>query len=117
MHSGFLEGKRRTISLESRRQIHISRNDSSVEQGEHTVGDVVLSDRRWISEGVVSELLWENAFRLVSLLAGTISNTKLLQLDVADASLTASILELIGWSQSKFCSDEIMTVNIFRVAS
>ena len=117
MHSGFLKGKGRTISLESRRQIHISRNDSSVEQGEHTVGDVILCDRRWISEGVVSELLRKNAFRLISLLAGTISNAKLLQLDVADTSLTASILELIGRSQTKFCSDEIMTVKIFRVAS
>lgn len=45
-----------TATLESWRQVDISWDDTSIKEREHAILDVVLCDRRWISEGIVSEV-------------------------------------------------------------
>ena len=61
MKRSFAETEGCAIALESWRQVHISRNDAPVEQRVHTVGDIVLSDRRWVGKWVIAELLGQNA--------------------------------------------------------
>ena len=51
------EGEGRRVSFESRGQIDISGDDSSIKKREHTISNIVLSDGRRVSEGVISELL------------------------------------------------------------
>ena len=55
---GSIERKWRTVSLKSWRQVDITRDNATIEQREHAISDVILSDRRWVRKWVISELLW-----------------------------------------------------------
>ena len=55
---GSIERKWRTVSLKSWRQVDITRDNATIEQREHAISDVILSDRRWVRKRVISELLW-----------------------------------------------------------
>lgn len=85
----------RLSSLERWSQIDVSWNDASVEQTVHSVLDVVLSDGRWICEGIVSEVLGQDPLRLEDFVRPHRSNAQLLELNVADTALRAPILESI----------------------
>ena len=63
-----------TASLEGRGQVHIARNDATVEQRKHAVLNVILSDGGRIGERVVSEVLRENSFGLVSFASLPLAN-------------------------------------------
>lgn len=58
MQLGSIERKWRTVSLKSWRQVDITRDNAPIEQREHAISDVILSDRRWVRKRVISELLW-----------------------------------------------------------
>ena len=55
---GSIERKWRTVSLKSWRQVDITRDNATIEQREHAISDVILSDGRWVRKRVISELLW-----------------------------------------------------------
>jgi hypothetical protein len=54
-------GKRCLSSLESWSQIDVPWDNTSIKETVHSILDVVLSDRRRVREGIVSEVLWQDA--------------------------------------------------------
>jgi len=113
----FIKREGSTASFESRAKVDISWDDSPVEQTVHAIGDIVFSNRRRVSKGVVSEMLGQNAFRLVNCAALTSTDAQLLQLDVTDATLVATIPELIRRGETELFSEESVTTRIFWVTS
>ena len=57
MNASFAKFEWGTIPFKSRREIDISGDDSSVEQREHSIMDITLRDRRWLTEGIIPEVL------------------------------------------------------------
>ena len=92
-------GERRLSSLEGRSQIDVPGDDPSVEEAVHSVLDVVLSDGRRISEGIVSEVLGQDALRVENLVGSNLADAQVVQLDVGDATLSAPVLERVGLRQ------------------
>lgn len=69
--SGLLQGdwsltgvEGRVTSFEGWGQVYIFGDDSSVEQTEHAVPNVILSDGWWVRERVISESFRQDALRL-----------------------------------------------------
>jgi len=65
-------------SLKGRSEVNVSWDDSSREQAEHAVVDIVLCDRRWFCEWVISEILREDSLREEDLVGPPCSDSKLL---------------------------------------
>ena len=110
-----VEGERRTVTLKSWRQVYISRDNTSIQKRIHAICDVILSDRRRVSEWIISKLLWQNSLRFLDFLSTSLSNAELLKLYVTDSALSSSILKLIRWRDTKLLSNQIMAVAIFRI--
>lgn len=53
---GNLVSEGRISSFKSWREVYVLRDDSSVQEGEHSIGNVVFTDWWWISKGVISEV-------------------------------------------------------------
>ena len=98
------------VTLKSRRQINISGNYTSIEQRQHSISNIILCYRRRVSERIVSKLFRQNSLRLVCLLCVSLTNSKFLELNITNATLTPAILELVWWSQSELLPDQLMTV-------
>ena len=94
--SGLLMRKWRLTSLESRCQVDVSRDDASIEETVHTVLDIVLGNWRRIGEWIVSEVLRQDALWLEDLVRPHGADSQFLQLNIADATLRAAVLESIG---------------------
>jgi hypothetical protein len=82
MHSGFQEHKRGISSLEGGRQIHIFRDDTSVQETEHTIGYVILGDRGRVCKGIVSEVFRQDSLRMSHFLTLDVSDTQPFELIV-----------------------------------
>ena len=115
MDDSFIELEWSTVSFEGRRQIDITRNDASIEQREHSISYVVLSDRWWVCEGVVSEVLRQDSLGSARLLLGSLSYAQLFKFHVADTTLTSAVFELVGLRQSELGSDQVVAIAVFRV--
>lgn len=87
--------ERGAAALEGWRQIHVFGDDTTIEKAVHAILDIVLCNRWWVSEGVVSEILGQNALWLCCLVHLSRANAQFLKLDVADAALMTTILELV----------------------
>ena len=93
-----LDLQRCATTLESWRQIHVFGDDATIEQAVHAILDIILCNRWGVSEGVVSEILGQDALGLCCLIHLSRTNAQFLKLDVADAALMTAILELVwGW--------------------
>ena len=110
-----VEGERCAVTLESWWQVDISRDNSSIQKRIHAIRDVILSDRRRVSERIISELLWQNSLRFLHFLVAALPNSELLKLYVTDSTLSSSILKLIRWRDTELLSDQIMAVAIFWI--
>ena len=108
--------ERCSSALKSWCEIHISRDDSSVEQRIHAVLNVLLGDWRRLTEGIVTELFGQNALCLVSLFLAALANAELLKRNVAQSTLTSAIFDLIWWSQAELVPDHVMTNRVLRVS-
>lgn len=115
MNGCFGERKWGFVSLKSWRKVNIARYDAPCEQTEHAVINVVFCDWGWVREGVISEVLREDALRLANLLLLAHANAQLFKLNVADATLCAPILEVIRFWQTKLFSDKVVSVRIFWI--
>ena len=73
-----VEGERCAVTLESWRQVDISRDNSSIQKRIHAIRDVILSDRRRVSERIISELLWQNSLRFLDFLSAALPDSELL---------------------------------------
>ena len=82
-----IERERCTVTLKCGRQVDVSRDDTSIQERVHTVSDVVLSDRRWVGERVISEVLRQDSLRLEHLLVTALTNTDRYKLLVRDGTL------------------------------
>lgn len=94
--SGLLMRKWRLTSLESRCQVDVSRDDASIEETVHTVLDIVLGNWWRIGEWIVSEVLRQDALWLEDFVRPHGADSQFLQLNIADATLRAAVLESIG---------------------
>lgn len=106
----------RAASLEGGRKIDISRDDATIEQREHSILDVVLSDRRWVGKRVVPELLRQDALRLVGLAGLALANAQFLELQVADAALGTAIGKLVRLHDSVLLAQDVVSDLVFRIA-
>jgi hypothetical protein len=75
-HLGPLEHEGCVSPLESGREIDVLRNNASIEQTEHTIRDVVLCDGGRVSEGVVPEILGEDALGMRHFLPLDVADTQ-----------------------------------------
>ena len=64
--------------------------------------DIILCYGRWVSKGVITNLFWQNPFRLVSLSLLSLSDSKFLELKIAYTSLCATVRVLIRLWQAEF---------------
>jgi hypothetical protein len=92
---GLLEHEGSVSSFESRRKIHVSWNDTSIEQAKHTILDVILCNWRRVSKRIISKVLWKDSLRLCNFLLPDVTDSKSLQIRLADSSLRSSILYLV----------------------
>ena len=113
---GPVEGERGAASLESWGQIDIAWDDSAIEQRVHAIADVVLGDRRWVGEGIISELLRQYSLGLIDFRVLSLANTQLLKLDVTNSALASAILELIRRLQAKLIPDQTVPIQVLRIA-
>jgi len=79
--------------------------------------DVFFRYGRWVTEGVIAEVLGQDAFGLSDFFVCSLPDAELLQLDVADSSLTATILELVRGYKSKFLPDHAVADCVLGVCS
>ena len=110
-----VEGERCAITLESWRQVDISRDNSTIQKRIHSIRDVILGDGRRVGERIISELLWQDSLGFLHFLVAALPNSELLKLYVTDSTLSSSILKLIRWRNTKLLSNQIMAVAIFRI--
>lgn len=115
MNWGSVEREGCTVSLECWRQIHISWDNASVKKRVHSICNVIFSDRRWVRERVIAELFRKNALGRHGFVLTSLTNTQLFQFNIADATLAASVFELVWRCDSKLCADEIVTILVLRV--
>ena len=102
-------------SFKSWSQINIFCNDASRQQTVHSVFDIILSNRRWLSKWIISVVLGKNSFRIEHLVSSSCTNAKFLELNVADASLSSAILENIGLRKCIFVSQELVASHILWI--
>ena len=110
-----LLGQRVTTTVKRRRHIHVSWDDASVHELKHTVLHVVSVDGWRITERVVSHLLGQDAFGSVGSVAANSTYAQFFKFDVGNASLSTSILEVVGSRQRILSSQESVSVSIFRI--
>ena len=90
--------ERGTATLKGWCQIHVFGDDATIEQAVHAILDIILCNRWGISEGVVSEIFGQNALGLCCFVHLSRANAQFLKLNIADAALMTTILELVrGW--------------------
>jgi hypothetical protein len=87
--------KRCAATLEGWRQIYVLGDDTTIEQAVHAILDIILCNRWGVSEGVISEILGQYALRLCCLVHLSRANAQFLKLDITDAALMTTILELV----------------------
>ena len=81
----------------------------------HSIFDVIFGNRWWISEGVVSEVFWQDSFWFCSASYLSLPYTKLFKLNIADTALVMAIFELVWLGKTKFSSQKIMAYVIFWI--
>lgn len=117
MDFGSIEFERSSCPFESWGEVHIPGDDPSIEKRKHAVLDVFLRDCWRLAEGVVAEVLRQDALRLAYFLVISLPNAKLLKLYVADPTLAAPIFELIGRDEAEFLSDHAVADCVLGVGS
>jgi len=108
--------KRSATTLESRRQVNIPGDNTTVKKREHPILDVVLRDRRRVSKRVISKLFGQYPLWSLSFSRLTLPNSKLLQLNVADAALSTTVGELVGLCDSVLLSEDLVADLVLWVA-
>lgn len=78
--------------------------------------DVTLGDGRWVTEGIVADVLGQDSLSFPYILSLAHANTQLLEFYIADATLAATIFELIWNSEAEFLSDHTVPDCIFWVS-
>jgi len=74
MHLGLHISEWGLSSFKSWRHINTSWNYSSVQQTQHSISNIIFSDRRRISKGVISEVFWQYSSWLGNLFASNSAN-------------------------------------------
>ena len=105
-----IERERRTITLKSRRKVDVSWDDAAIEERVHAVSNVVLGDRRRVSEWVIAEVLWQDSLCFEHFVLASLADSNFLKLDVCDCALTATIIELVGRQDAKLFPYQIVAV-------
>ena len=112
-----LIGEGRNTSLESRRQVDVLGNNTPIEQAEHAIFDVILCNRWWLSKRIISEILWQDPLWMEELVGSPAADTKFIKFNVANATLRATVLELIRLRQGVLLSEIHVPSLILRVPS
>lgn len=108
-HFRSLKHKGGVSSLESRRQINIFRNDTPIQQTQHSIRYIIFCDGRWISEWIISEILWQDSLRMSHLFPLDLADTQSLKLVVTDCSLSSTVFDVIRLGQGILVSEKVMT--------
>ena len=74
-------------SFESWREVDVSWNDTSIEQTEHTIFDIIFSNWWWFSKRIIPEVLWQDTLGKKHLVWSSGPNSKLFKLYIADSTL------------------------------
>jgi len=103
-------------SLKSRSEIDITWNDSSVQQTQHPILNIILSNRWWIRKRIISIVFRQNPLCKKDFIWPPCSNSKFFKFNVADATLGPAVFKKIRLRQLILISQLLMARAVFRIS-